>query len=200
MNRSHSTNRSLPLLLRVASLYLLMALPITFFNISLQQPVLTKIAASQLSSITTAIGSPQIIQGIPINLRIERLNINLEVLFGDYDIDKDLWIVDDSHLFFMAGTTEPNTKSGQTVIYGHNTQKILGKTSRLEVGDQVEVSLDSGETMNYHFKYQRLINPSDGNFLLDLADQPRLVLFTCNGLFNEERRLMYFDLVSEVKA
>ena len=100
----------------------------------------------------------------------------------------------------MAGTAEPNTKSGQTVIYGHNTQNILGKTSRLEVGDQVKVDLDSGETMTYRFKYQRLINPNDANFLLEPANHPRLVLFTCNGLFNEERRLMYFDLVSEVKA
>jgi LPXTG-site transpeptidase (sortase) family protein len=140
--------------------------------------------------------APEKALSAPKRLVISRLGMDLSVIPGVYDSATKTWTLTDTDVQYASATSLPNDKSGDTLLYGHNTSQVLAPTSGLEIGDIAQVTIEDGRVFTYTYASDRFVDPSDTSVLRQTDSHPQLTLLTCNGLWDTKRRLMVFDFVS----
>jgi len=187
--------QKIPLIFKVVSLYLLAAITYLSFSyiysMQSQHTVAQTIAETTIK--TNKLDEP--VSGSPTHLAIDRLKIHIPVQNGRYDEKSGKWTLSRDNVYFATGTKRPNNTGGNTLIYGHNTDSVLGLTKRLVKGDEVVITTKNGHRFHYRYSGDSIVNPSDTTILAATSDKPRLTLLTCKGWFSENRRLMFFDFV-----
>lgn len=133
------------------------------------------------------------ISGKPVSIHVPRLGIELAIVDGAYDRATDSWTLTDDKAQFATMTDQPNDHSGNTFIYGHNTDQVFARLSGLISGDIVEVKTDNGHTFSYVYSGEQSVLPTNTSVLSDTPATPRLTLMTCEGWLSQTRRIMYFD-------
>lgn len=136
--------------------------------------------------------APDSISGHPVRVVAPTVGVDMNVVDGFYNRDKNEWTLNDDKAMFGTMTTEPNNKSGQTFIYGHATQKVFGKLLNMHVGDQVEVYTSNGYKFTYTLKETAVVTPQNTG-ILAYTGSPRLLLQTCVGTFSENRKFFILD-------
>lgn len=131
----------------------------------------------------------------PVRLEIPTQNIDLAVAEGHYSSATGQWNLDKEKLLWMAKSASPASQAGQTVIYGHNTPLVLGKTSDLQPGDELILWFADGGQQKYRFREKQLVAPDQVEVLDYQATRHQLMLLSCDGEEDEHRRLMFFDLI-----
>ncbi len=142
---------------------------------------------------TTLSAEKETISGQPLQIKIANVDIDLNVIVGEY---KDgVWTLDDKQPSYATISAPPNNQSGITIIYGHATPAVFARTSKLQVNDQAKVVTDNGYEFVYQFESSTQVLPTDANIFVESSDTPKLVLITCDGLWDSTRRIMRFNLV-----
>ena len=183
-----------PLLLRVVWLYVVTGVCLwsVFTLQSYLQPEVV-VATRVIVPVKPDLHVKKIISGIPSRITIERLNIDLEVRDGAYNYDTDEWTLSNDATHYAQMTSKANDYRGSTFIYGHNTDAVLARMSGLIVGDIVTIKTANGHTFHYVYRSDDLVPPSVTEVLNDNPPTPRLTVMTCEGIWSQQRRLMYFD-------
>ncbi len=135
----------------------------------------------------------RVIGGNPTELSIASLNMRLPVLPGAFDAIVGDWQITPTNAHYAVNTAVPNNWRGSTVMYGHNNRLVFGPTKNLQPSDEAIVSTISGRKFIYAYSGSEIVAPNQTGILAIRTGQPRLVLITCEGIWNENRRLMYFD-------
>ncbi|OGC38617.1 hypothetical protein A2V54_01925 [candidate division WWE3 bacterium RBG_19FT_COMBO_53_11] len=138
-----------------------------------------------------AFGNKEYTQGTPERIIVPSAGINLQVVDGNYDKANVSWDLSKDKAQFATVTSLPNTKAGNTVIYGHNTPEVFMKLEKLNVGDVAYLYTKEGYVFEYELKSTEKVRPTDTQ-ILQSGDDIRLSLLTCSGLFNEKRKLFTF--------
>lgn len=121
-------------------------------------------------------------QDSPTALSIPSINLDLPVYTSELVDNK--WEVSTGGVSYLSGSALPGD-TGNTIMYGHNFPWILGKLSKVSVGDAIYIY--SGDYMlRYTIKYIQSVDPSQTS-ILDQSDDKRLTLYTCAGLFDSKR-------------
>ncbi len=183
----------LPQLLKAVVLYSILFLAFGSLLETIYSP------RQRVASVTTPIASAASAEqsvNMPKRLIIPRLGITLSIVPGQYDPVTKTWTLTDTDVQFAGMTALPNDRSGNTLLYGHNTDKVLAPTDRLVEGDIAQVITQNGRTYTYTFTSGRSVDPNDTSVLKQTSTSPTLTLLTCDGLWDEKRRLMEFDFVS----
>jgi LPXTG-site transpeptidase (sortase) family protein len=203
--KSHMSARriqlsNIPLAARAVCLYIVIGLGAWGVG-SLVTPASAHIASLQnASSIVednpkkVAINSRQIISGKPVRFSIERLGIDLPVYDGTYDTSTQSWTLSTDAVYFATITTRPNDARGNTLIYGHNQPKVIGYMKDIQVGDIVVVTTENNHTFRYSYTKDAVVAPDFTSVLYEDSETPQLAVMTCEGVWSETRRLMYFQL------
>ena len=137
--------------------------------------------------------------GHPKTMSIDRLDIKLSIHEGIYDKSTKTWTLDQSNLFVStlnnanpivstSGTKQPL----KVVFYGHNTDRVLLKTSNLTVGDILKINTAEGGVLTYYYVGDKYIAPESAGILRADRDETPIVLITCDGLLSTTRRVMFF--------
>jgi LPXTG-site transpeptidase (sortase) family protein len=134
------------------------------------------------------------VSGKPTRILLPRLGIDLRVDDGRYNFTSSAWSVTNATANYAVNTVEPNNRHDKTLIYGHWTPKVFGPTKDLRAGDKVYVYTANGHTLEYRYEYNTVVKPTDTHVFNDFKGRPGLVLMTCQGLWAQERRLMFFNL------
>ncbi|MES2631073.1 MAG: sortase [Patescibacteria group bacterium] len=189
----------LPLSVRIFSLYAITigtAVLITNY-ISDQAAVPLIAAASQQVIQQTPANSEQqnSAEAIPKYLTIDALELSLNVNMGTYNDDTQEWTLDNENAFYASVSRKLNTENGTTVIYGHDRASVFGPLENIKVGDEAKVLSDDGRQFTYVYRSDKAISPESVNVLYEQSPTPQLVLLTCDGVWSDVRRIMYFDLV-----
>ena len=188
-----------PLFIRVVFVYVLIAAPISLAINHKSEPTLANINTAQTKVVKVEKKPAQVfVTAKPTKLTIPSLNISLDIIDGSYDSLTDQWTLSDYQVQYATMTPLLSQKSGTTMIYGHATNEVLGPTASLAEGDLAYIEGDNGKTFVYSYTASTDVNPTDTSILNSGDSSPKLALMTCSGLFNEVRRIMYFDL-KEVK-
>jgi LPXTG-site transpeptidase (sortase) family protein len=182
-------NVRLPLFLRVVALYVLTGVPIWVF-IATRPPEPVVAAAPPKPAIVIREGSLRV--GQPARVVVPRLGIDLKIIDGEYDKKKDTWTLSDDKAQFATMTSLPNNESGNTFIYGHNTDAVFAPLARLKTNDVVRVHTTNGLTFQYRYSGKEIVDPKTTS-VLAASEAPRLTLMTCEGIFSQTRRVMFFD-------
>lgn len=127
----------------------------------------------------------------PVNLYIPRLSKVLAVSDG-FALD-DRWTISQTGVSFLTTSALPGA-GGNTVLYGHNRQEILGDLDKLEAGDDIYVSLTSGQI--YHFKVDHTsqIQPTQVD-ILSPTPSSRLTIYTCSGFLDQSRFVVFANQI-----
>ena len=186
----------IPLFPRVVSLHVVgWALLFFVFPLWLPQTDTSFAAAPPVKKVTLSVVGQPIIRGEPNTFRVDRLGINLPVISGTYDQTTSQWTLSDTAVQFAAMTMQPNDRSGNTLLYGHNTWSVLSPMGAVVPGDLVAVTTTNGHTFTYAYTNDAIVPPDMTSILYDNPNKPRLTVMTCEGIWSQARRLMYFDLV-----
>jgi LPXTG-site transpeptidase (sortase) family protein len=131
------------------------------------------------------------IQGYPKRIVVPSAGVDLLIIPGSYDEASHSWNLSDDKALFANVTSLPNTKGGNTVIYGHNTWPVFKRLENLNVGDSAYLYTKEGYIFEYKLKLAKKVMPTDTQILLP-RDDIRLSLLTCSGFLNEKRQLFIF--------
>lgn len=149
----------------------------------------TQLITSSKQSATT----PPII-GQPTHISIPSLNISDDIVPGYYNKITQSWTLSNTQALFATVTSIPNSKAGNTFIYGHARAKVFANLINAKKGTKVTISTNNGHIFTYLYASQRDVSPSDVS-LFNYSGKPLLTLQTCSGLWSENRRLITFNLV-----
>lgn len=142
---------------------------------------------------TSNIDNKPYILGVPISLAIPRLNINLTIINGVYNSSNQTWTLTPDKAQYWQLSSPPNNRSGNTIIYGHDTQNVFYFTKDLQIGDILIIKTSNNHKFIYSYQSSRLVLPTDTS-IYNYNGEPQVTLLTCNGIDDKYRRLMYFDL------
>jgi LPXTG-site transpeptidase (sortase) family protein len=131
----------------------------------------------------------------PVRLQLPRQQIDLSILMGSFSKSLDDWYIDDRHAFFATLSSLPAQDTNTTIIYGHNTDVVLGKTTSIQRGDSLLVTHSDGHITKWRFVSDKLVEPDDVKIFSRQSEVPTVVLLTCNGNNSERRRLMFFEQI-----
>lgn len=152
------------------------------------------IAASADTSQPLKITTP-LISGAPSHIAFPRLNISVDVIPGYYDAKTNSWTLSSDKAQFATITSEPNNKTGNTFIYGHNRWQVFTGLLSAQVGDQAVVTTANNHTFVYTLRDIKDTDPTDLSYM-QTHKSPILTVQTCSGLWYEHRRMLTFDLTS----
>lgn len=164
--------------------------PATFFI----QPIPPAIQAAPALLLPPTPPPPNILSGKPVRIIVPRLGINLLVEEGNYDSIKHTWTLSAGNAHFAAPSMPPNNYRGNTLIYGHNHDLVLGRLRNGVVGDEAKILTENGHTFFYSFVSAENVKP-DNMGVFQYQGPPTLVIQTCTGNWNETRGLYSFKLV-----
>lgn len=133
--------------------------------------------------------------GVPVSIRIESVGIDLEVKEGIYDYEERVWTITNGYAYWANLSDSIFQKNSNTVIYAHNQKNEFGKLKNINIGDKIVVTTDSGNTLVFEYFSDNIVDPNNSSVIFEEVDVSRLVLITCNGVFSEDRRILYARLV-----
>jgi len=133
--------------------------------------------------------------GVPVSIRIESVGIDLEVKEGIYDYEERVWTITNGYAYWANLSDSIFQKNSNTVIYAHNQKNEFGKLKNIKIGDKIVVTTDSGNTLVFEYFSDNIVDPNNSSVIFEEVDVSRLVLITCNGVFSEDRRILYARLV-----
>lgn len=198
MSKGKTILRDTPLILRVVCLYALLAAP--WWVADIIQPTVSS-ATSVHVPVVMAIKQEvkdQVISGQPARVAITRLGIDLPVVDGTYDAARDTWTLLDDSVQFATMTPHPNNQGGNTFLYGHNTVAVLEPVKDITLGDVLTITATNGKVFTYSYTGDASVTPDKTDVLSAPSAKPQVTLMTCQGLFSETRRLLYFTFTGVV--
>lgn len=128
-------------------------------------------------------------------LKIVRIGVDVPVIAGGYNLTSQTWDLsgDKAHLATM---TDPiNNTGGFSFIYGHNNKNVLGKTKQLLKNDVLVIFTTSGRKVYYAYDYDTEVKPDQTTILTEGRKPNYVAIMTCTGIYDQNRRVMYFRYV-----
>jgi LPXTG-site transpeptidase (sortase) family protein len=137
-------------------------------------------------------GQP-LISGTPRHIIIPSVGIDLNVIPGYYYPSTNSWTLSPTNAQYAVMTAKANNKEGDTFIYGHALMNVFGKLPKIQPGDVVTITTDTGHTFSYTFQSSTITTPTDTT-LFKYRGKPILILQTCSGAWYQNRQLFVFNL------
>lgn len=137
-----------------------------------------------------------LVSGLPVKIVIPSVGIDIPVVDGYYFPHSTNWSVALTKANYDISTPAPNNKHGTTYIYGHWSPQVFGPTAKMIPGNLAYVYTSNNHIFSYKFEYKKVTRETDSAVLADFSKKPGLVLMTCQGMWAQNRRFMYFTFVS----
>lgn len=110
--------------------------------------------------------------------------------FIDSDIEtqifsNDNWTISGDKTSYLDQSARPQ-ESGNIILYGHNTKKILGNIRALKGGEEVVVTTEDGQTHLYQVSEIHEVEPNQTEYL-EPTSREVLTMYTCSGFLDQKR-------------
>lgn len=141
-----------------------------------QHAVLSPIAETQVAAPTQKIP--------PSQIRIPSLSLDIPVKSAS--VNGNTWDMFDDAIAWLSTSAVPG--QGNVIMYGHNRKNLFLDLYTLKIGDMIEVE-HNGIWQKYSVIESRAVKPNDVASIL--SNEDRLTLYTCEGNFDQKRRVLY---------
>ncbi len=138
-----------------------------------------------------------LVSGQPTHIDFPSLDVSVDVTPGYYDAASSTWSVSTDKAQFATVTSEPNNKTGNTFIYGHNRWQVFTKLLDATIGDEAIINTENGHVFKYTLTAIHDTDQTDTSFLQP-TEKPTLTVQTCSGLNYEYRRMLSFSFVEVI--
>ena len=135
---------------------------------------------------STSIIKQELLQGKknpPVRLVIKNLKLDLPIFPAK--INGQEWETTTKGISWLKFTPVPGEK-GNSIIYGHNWENLLGKLERIRPGAKIEIIYADGSKKIFAVNSTAIVSPKDVS-VLKQAEDSRITLYTCAGFFDEKR-------------
>lgn len=133
------------------------------------------------------------ISGTPTHIEFPERGVSVDVVPGYYNAKSKSWTLSEHAAHFATVTAEPNNKTGNTFIYGHNMPKVFAPLVNSALGDTAIVTTANGHVFTYKLVAIRDVEPNDTSAIQDHGS-PILTVQTCSGVWFENRRMFTYEL------
>lgn len=147
------------------------------------------------ASVRLAAKSNASITGTPSRIVVPTATIDLPVVTGSENMRTHIWSVDGTRANYADITAQPNTRSGQTLIYGHNNHKVFARLLGLKKDAVAYVYTGNNHIFEYRLIGTKDLSPDRTDLFQELKQGTGLVLMTCDGPHFEYRHAMFFRLM-----
>lgn len=110
-------------------------------------------------------------------------------------VNQNSWEVFETAVAWYSDSALPG--EGNTILYAHNSSDLFGNLQNLQINDRVLVGY-KGFTYIYQVSQTRSISPDYVEAVI--AEGTRLTLYTCEGSFDQKRRVVYAELIDVVDS
>ncbi len=117
------------------------------------------------------------------SINIPKIKRDLPVEDGNFTDGR--WEVSGEGVSFYTDSSLPEA-GGNTVLYGHNKERVLGGLVNIRRGDKIDLTLKNGKVLTYEVFEVKTIKPSDISILNTTSDS-RLTIYTCTGFLDSAR-------------
>lgn len=129
-------------------------------------------------------------QEAPVKIYIPKIGRFLPIEAGK--VVENRWEVSERGVSYLTSTPAPG-QLGNTVMYGHNRDAILGRMQNLVSGDKIYVLGDKGTIYKYTVFETKEITPQQVEILNQTEDK-RLTVYTCSGFLDQSRFVVVASL------
>ncbi len=119
----------------------------------------------------------------PQKLYIPKINKNLAISNGV--VTDNRWTISETGVSYLTSSAIPG-RNGNSVIYGHNKNDILGYLPQVVSGDSIFVIMKSGDIIKYQVFETKQVSPNQVEILNNTPDN-RLTIYTCSGFLDQAR-------------
>jgi LPXTG-site transpeptidase (sortase) family protein len=149
--------------------------------------------ASAVASVPASIPepTPTLITGSPKTLEIPSLNLNLQIVDGEFNAKTSTWTLSRDKAHYALPTIQPNNEQGNTLIYGHYRKEVFARLHLIKEGAEASVTTDNGYRFVYMYKNAQAVEPSDTS-IFAYEGKPQLTIQTCSGTWMQNRQLYFF--------
>jgi LPXTG-site transpeptidase (sortase) family protein len=155
-------------------------------------------ASLKETSLTEETGDKEIEDfGTPVYISIESVGISLDIKVGEYDYDNQTWTLTNGSAYWANLSDSILMENSNTVIYAHNQVNEFYKTKYLKVGDLIKIKTDQGKEVSFKYVSDTLVSPERGDLIVADSSVSQLTLITCNGIFSENRRIIYAEMITK---
>lgn len=136
----------------------------------------------------------KLVAGKPVRLIISGSGIDLPIDEGFYNEQDNSWTLSDIHAQYAMMTTVANNLSGNTFIYGHGTDAVLGALGAAAPvqGSTALIYTDNGHVLAYSYQDKKDFGPDDTS-VFDYTGPSMLTIQTCTGSVSEWRSMYQFS-------
>lgn len=119
----------------------------------------------------------------PIEIIIPDLNIDLPIYPAT--IEKGKWEATTKGVSYLTSSPAPGDQ-GNSILYGHNWQNLLGKLTRAKTGQEIQIKFDDNTARIFIITSASVVSPQQVSVLEQTQDR-RITLYTCTGFFDQKR-------------
>lgn len=120
----------------------------------------------------------------PVAIRIPAIKSELPVQAAL--VHDNQWDMFDNAVAWLSTSAVPG--EGNVILYAHNRANLWRDLYKVKPGDVIEVQ-QQDTWLRYIVTESRTVTPKDIDAIL--ASQEQLTMYTCEGTFDQKRRLVY---------
>jgi sortase A len=144
-----------------------------------------RVSPRRISFDVENLGSPRQKQNdtFPTGLVISDLDISLPIFPAQ--VQNGRWEATTKGASYLISTPIPG-EMGNSVIYGHNWESLLGNLIKAQPGQEIIVYYSDGSELTFKVTHTQLVSPSQTK-ILDQTNDRRITLYTCTGFLDSKR-------------
>lgn len=119
----------------------------------------------------------------PVRITIPDIQLDLPVT--EATITDGTWEISNIGGSHWDNSADPG-QAGNIVIYGHNLTKLFGPIRWLKVGQEIDLTTETGETHKYTIDQTVVVDPSHIEYVQPTVTET-LTVYTCTGLLDSQR-------------
>lgn len=120
---------------------------------------------------------------LPTRLAIPSLQINLPIYPAK--LQNRRWATSSHGVSYLSSTPLPG-QPGNSILYGHNWPRLLGKLTQATSGQRLTVDFSDGTTQHFTITQLSQVVP-DHTDILNPTPHSQLTLYTCTGFLDRHR-------------
>lgn len=113
---------------------------------------------------------------VPVRLIIKSLNIDLPVV--TQQIKNNTWETTDAGASYLINS--------HYIFYGHNWNNLLGNLVKAKPKMKIEIEFSDKTMRVFVIENTAEVFPNQSQ-VLTLSKKPKLIIYTCSGIFDEKR-------------
>jgi LPXTG-site transpeptidase (sortase) family protein len=144
-------------------------------------------------NVPISLANTQIItsETIPVEIIIPGLNIDLPIIPAT--LQKGKWELTSKGVSYLISSDSADI-SGSNILYGHNWPNLLGKITKLQIGDKILLRYTNQINREYIVTSIKIINSADISVLSN-ESLDQLTLYTCSGFLDSKRLVIKATVV-----